>query len=296
MAVTVNPPRMVSFWGGEVTWLERLCARSMVEAGHSLTIYSYEPHALREADLPAEIRDAREIMSRELFDSYREVGRFALFSDVFRLQLQLQGKGIWVDLDCYVVKQLRPAGEYVFGLLAPGKLNGAVLGLPATSPMALDYISAISAVPLRTPWATFRRRLKRNLEILAGRPLPRPKDQTNIGPRALTYFAKKHDVMKHAVPQDVFYPVASKHATVFAAADDRAARAAITDRTVIVHLWRTMLKEAGLLDNLPPPTSYLGQCCQRFGLTDRNLAILAEAHRGASGLSGIHTPADSAPR
>ncbi len=87
--------------------------------------------------LGVEIRDAREIMSRELFDSYKAVGRFALFSDVFRLQLQLQEKGVWVDLDCFLVKPLRPAGEYVFGILVPGKLNGAVLGLPAKSAMAL---------------------------------------------------------------------------------------------------------------------------------------------------------------
>lgn len=105
------------------------------------------------------------------------------------------------------LKPLAPATPYVFGRVYGDKLNGAILGLPAGDPMVDDYMNAINAVPLRTPWATMRRRLWRDLEILAGYPMPPPAVQTNIGPRALTYFAKMHGILSHAVARDVFYPI-----------------------------------------------------------------------------------------
>jgi hypothetical protein len=194
-----------------------------------------------------------------MFESFRSVGRHALFSNIFRLALQRQNKGIWVDLDCYFLKALQPSSDYVFGLIIPGKLNGAVLGLPFECPMAEEYMTAITAVPLRTPWATWRRRVAREIEILLGKPLPHPSTQTNIGPRALTYFAKRHGLMGFAVAQHVFYPLATRDAWLLVQSDDRPVSRSIKEDTVIVHLWHGQLKKLGLLERLPPKASYLGQ-------------------------------------
>src|SRR5690606_18370024 len=103
---------------------------------------------------------------------------------------------IWVDLDCLMLKPTMPESEHVFGFLSK-KLNNAVLRLPADSPIIDDYIQTVTADPLRTPWSTFRRRAMREIEIVFGRSQPRASVRTNIGPRALTYFAKKHDLLRH---------------------------------------------------------------------------------------------------
>ncbi len=259
--------QLTSYWEGPVGWMERLCVRSMRRAGHPLTIYSYLPEALSKEGLDADVADAREIVPAEHpINRYREVGRYALMSNLFRLELQRQSRGIWVDLDCLFLKPLMPKSPYVFGRVVGPKLNGAVLGLPAGAPMVEDYMSAITAVPLRTPWATPRRRLWRNLEILAGYPMPPPAVQTNIGPRALTYFARKHGVHTNAVARDVFYPVGTTDAHILVDADDRKARATLTENTVIVHLWHGQLKKVDLLRPTPPTTSLVGQAMRENAL------------------------------
>lgn len=262
----MSAAQLVSFWEGPVSWLELLCTRSIVSAGHPLKIYSYKPDILRNSGIDGDICDAREVLPEQTIENFRRVGRFPLFANMFRLELQRQGKGIWVDLDCYFLAELKPLSPYVFGLVTPRKLNNAVLGLPAGSLMAEEYMAAITAVPLRMPWATLRRRLVREFEILMGRALPHPSKQTNIGPRALTYFAEKHDLMRHAVPMDVFYPIATNNALSLVASDDRKVRHCLTERTVLVHLWHATLKKHGALVELPSPTSYLGEACRRLGI------------------------------
>lgn len=259
--------QLASYWEGPAGWMERLCVRSMLRHGHPLTIYSYKPDAVRALDLGADVQDARDIVpENHPINRYRAVGHFALMSNLFRLELQRQSRGIWVDLDCLFLKPLAPTSPYVFGRVAGLKLNGAVLGLPAGAPMVEDYMSSITAVPLRTPWATLRRRLWRDLEILTGHPMPPPAVQTNIGPRALTYFAKKHGVLSHAVARDVFYPVGTSDAHILVDSDDRKSRAAITDKTVIVHLWHGQLKKIDLLKPTPPASSYVGKSLKEHGL------------------------------
>ena len=254
----MNTPALVSFWEGPISWIERLCVRSVLNAGHRLTIYTYDPQMLRKSGIEGDICDAREVLAECTVESFRSVGRHALFSDLFRLELQRQNKGIWVDLDCYFLKPLLPTSDYVFGLIIPGKLNGAVLGLPLGCPMAEEYMRAITTVPLRTPWATWRRRLVREAEILLGKPVPHPSKQTNIGPRALTHFATRYGLMKYAVAQHVFYPIATNDACLLVQPDDRPVHRSIREDTLIVHLWHGQLKKLGFTERLPPKGSYLG--------------------------------------
>jgi hypothetical protein len=261
---------LVSYWEGPVTWVERLCVASMLRHGHELIVYSYDPEALRGYAVGAEIRDAREVVTeRHNAHRYRAAGKSWLFSDLFRLELQLQDRGIWVDLDCYLIKPLVPRSEYVFGLMSPKKLNGAVLGLPSDCPMIGEFIAGITADPLRTPWASFRRRLRRDIEILLGQSQPHPSAVGgSIGPRALTYFVRKHDLLKHAMPQDAYYPLAVEEAPLLVDPDPSGVAAKLTAETVLIHLWRSQIAHLGLLNRLPPATSYLGEACARLGVSD----------------------------
>jgi hypothetical protein len=240
----------------------------MLRHGHHLTVYTYDPEALSGCNLGAEIRDAREVVpERHLAHRYRAAGKFWLFSDLFRLELQLQGKGIWIDLDCYLIKPLVPLSEYVFGLMSLKKLNGAVLRLPSDCPMIGDFAAAITADPLRTPWASLRRRLRRDIEILMGQSQPHPSAVGgSIGPRALTYFVRKHDLLKHAMPPDVYYPLAVEEAPLLVNPDPSGVAAKLTARTILIHLWRSHIDHLGLVSRLPPATSYMGEACARLGV------------------------------
>jgi len=258
--------QLVSFWDGPVSWVERLCAASMVQHGHPLTIFTYDPDALAQYDFSAQIRDAREVVPETDFaQRYRAAGRYAMFSNLFRLHLQRQQKGIWVDLDCYMVKPLMPESDYVFGLQSEKKLNGAVLGLPPDSPMTNAYLAAITADPMHTPWAPIMRRLRREGEILLGRSQPDVSAKTKIGPGALTYFARKHGVLDHALPKDAFYAIPPNAAGLLADPADPVSDRLNSD-TVIVHVWNTKLRKLGLLEKTPPPSSYLGKACEQYDI------------------------------
>lgn len=263
----MNNAQLVSFWDGPVTWVERLCAASMLQHGNPLAIYTYDPEALTKLNLGGEIRDARDVTPESHpVQRYRAGRRYAMFANLFRLYLQRESKGIWVDLDCYMLKPFAAKSDYVFGYASPGKLNNAVLRLPADCPMIEEYISAVTADPLRTPWSTLRRRVARDVEILLGRSQPRMEVRTNIGPRALTYFAKRHGVISHAKPKEAFYAIANRETNQMFLPDDT-----VSDRLSpgadLLHLWRGRIKRLGHLAELPPATSYLGKACKQYGIT-----------------------------
>lgn len=258
---------VISYWEGPVSWLERLCLQSVLDAGNTITIYSYDPDSLQRIGFHDDIRDARDIIPEDnIYFRYIQNKRYTLFTNLFRLVAQLQRLGTWVDLDCYFVKKFAITNEYYFGWVSDRKLNGAVLHLPPESDMARDYLDGISQVPLRTPWSTWRRRLMREVEILAGQELPKPKTRSNIGPRALTYYAIKHGKIDQAQPCDVLYPVPSRDAPCLTHFDDRKAREMISERTTIVHAWQGKLKRTGQLKDIPAPSSYLGEAWKRHGL------------------------------
>lgn len=255
--------QLASFWDGPVSWVERLCTASMRHQGHHLIIYSYDPKALATHKLPAEIRDAREIVpTTDIIQRYRSAQIFAMFANYFRLSVLQHRQGPWIDLDCYMLKPLT-ASDYVFGYSSPWKLNNAVLALPAGSPIILEYMAAIRADPLHLPWASFGRWAKRELEILFGRPVPEVGMRTNVGPRALTYFAKRHGVIKYAQPEDVYYVIPTANTDLFFEPNDKVTER-LTSRTVLVHLWKGRIRRDGHLSRPLPATSFLGKACKKY--------------------------------
>lgn len=256
-----------SYWDGPISWLERLSVASILEHGHTLTIYSYNPDELAKTGIHTDIRDAREVIAED-DPSYRYIParRFTLFTNVFRLVAQMKSIGLWVDLDCVFLKEYKLKDEYVFGWLSDVKLNGAVLKLPKDCDMTEDYHKGISAMPLRTPWSTFRRRIQREIEILIGQIEPSLATRTNIGPRALTYYARRHDTIRHAQEKSVFYPLRSGEAPHLTTLDDTFARSSVKENTIIMHAWQGKLKRENCLASIPAASSYLGPFCKKYGI------------------------------
>ncbi len=261
------PQHIFAYWDGPLSWLERLSVASILDHGHTLTIYSYHPEELAKSGIHTDIRDAREVIPED-DPSYRYIParRFTLFTNVFRLAAQMKSLGIWVDLDCLFLKELELKNEYLFGWLSDIKLNGAILKLPPDSEMTLDYHKGISAMPLRTPWSTLRRRLQRDFEIVIGQKEPSLKTRTNIGPRALTYYARRHNKISLAQEKSVFYPRRSGEAAHLTTADDSFAQASVTENTIIMHAWQGRLNRENCLAEIPVESSYLGHFCKKYDI------------------------------
>jgi hypothetical protein len=242
----------------------------MREAGHPVILFGHDVAALEREGLDAsEIHDAREILAEDHpANRYRQAGAFQHFADVFRLELLRQGRGVWADMDCLMLKPIAPKEDYLFGRFNGDTLNNAVLMLPQGSAVLEAYYAGVTAVPFRMPWSTPQRRLRRNLAILFGESLPDPKSRTNIGPRALTYYVKRHGLFERAEPVTSFYPVGSRDAHVLVEANDQTARFLIDEgEPFVVHTWHGNLRHIGALSQLPPPTSYLGQAWTRLGMS-----------------------------
>ncbi len=261
--------KLVTYWDGPVSWLERLSIASMLAAGHEVEVFARDVAGLRRQNLHHAIVDVREVMAEHpMADLYRRRGNHAFYADYLRLMLMEQSRGIWTDADCIFRRPITPPpGEedYVFGWLSQRRINNAVLHIPARSELLRVYLDALNRVPIRAPWATGHIRVKRELEILIGKTIPFDPDRLAIGPRALTYFIRRLGLEDRASPRDTFYPLSDDQAHLLTDPDDRAATALIGPGTVAVHAWRGKLWSIGQ-SACPAPTSWLGRLCRELSV------------------------------
>lgn len=257
-----------TYWDGSVSWLERLSLSSVRHAGFDLTIYTYEPQALRAQLSGFDVVDIREVVpDQHIAYVYRQQrGGLRVFSDIARLYMLQQKRGIWTDADCIFQNSVATKSDYMFGWISSKRINNAVLYLPASSAILDDYLKSVTALPLRAPWATWRVQLFRELEILWHGKIPRDAGRSSIGPRALTHFVTKHRLRDFAAAREVYYPLLEHEADKLVRADDRACRAALTVDTQIIHAWQGTLKDFGALKDLPPQSSFAAAELKRIGL------------------------------
>jgi hypothetical protein len=257
-----------TYWDGTITWLERLCLSSVIGAGFKLKIFTSDPLALRAQLSGFDVIDIREIVpDGHIAYLYREQrGGLRVFSDIARLYMLRQAIGIWTDADCLFQPEVNTQRAYMFGWISPKRLNNAILYLPPHSAVLDDYLTAVTALPLRSPWATWRVRLFREIEILWHGKVPRDAGRSSIGPRALSHFVRKHGLLDQAVAQHVYYPLLEREAGLLVAADDRACRAKISAQTEIIHAWQGTLKGMGVLEQPPSSGSFAAAEIKRIGL------------------------------
>ncbi len=255
-------PRLNSLWVGErLGYIETLCLQSALALGHPFTLYSYTPEKLRGLPTGVELRDAREVMSRERLVSYADSGSFALGANFFRYELLAKGLGYWVDMDFCFLKPLDFERDYVFGWEYENWINNALLLAPPESAMARDLCN-LPRTNWRPPWYGPRSTLLYYWKRLTKGDIKvedMPWGTFSAG--LVTYVAKKCGVAAQAQPPSVFYPIRWKEARmVFGPAD--AVEEKIGADTVAVHLWHSRLID--LLDKPPPAGSYLDKLCRRY--------------------------------
>ena len=260
--------RIAALWiGGDLSFLEQLCLKSFVDAGHHVTLYRYEP--IGNAPGGVEQADAARILPRDGILRHARTGSPALHSDLFRYHLlAAEDRVIWADTDAYCLRPFRTATGHFHGWETKTGINGGVLALPQDSQTLaalLDFTSDPHAIP---PWV--RGPTRRALE--AARDAGTPVHAADMawgawGPHALTHFLMQTGEARHSLPIAALYPVPfrDRNALLRPGAD---MAGYITDETVSIHFYGRRIRSRLLagFDGVPRPRSLLGQLLRKHGI------------------------------
>ncbi len=191
---------------GGLSFMEQLCLKSFVDAGHHVTLYHYGP--LENVPDKIELADANDILPAQDFLLNERTGSPALHSDLFRYKLLEQAdRMIWADTDAYCVKRFETKNGHFYGWESEKRINGGVLGLPkdsATLDALLEFTKDEFPIP---PWygPGYIRVLEEAHE--AGKPVHVSELPWGVwGPHALTHFLHVTGEAKYALPTTGLYP------------------------------------------------------------------------------------------
>ncbi|SNX74297.1 hypothetical protein SAMN05878503_12137 [Cereibacter ovatus] len=274
--------QIAALWiGGDLSFLEQLCLKSFLDAGHHVRLYSYEP--IGNAPEGVEMSDAAGILPRADILRHERTHSPALHSDLFRYRLlAAEDRTIWADTDAYCVKRFQTPTGHFFGWESDKHINGGVLGLPPDS-AALAELLDFTADPYAIPdWFEPAERDRLAALREAGTPVHAGEMPWGVwGPHALTHFLHRTGEARHALPRVALYPFAYRdRALMLRPGLDPAPY--VTDETFSIHFYgrrmRARLREK--FDGLPRPRSLIGQLLKRHGI-DPALAPLPPALHAA---------------
>lgn len=260
--------RIAALWiGGDLSYLEQLCLKSFLDAGHHLTLYSYEP--IGNAPDGVDHADARDILPLAGFLRHGRTGSPALHSDLFRYHLLAKcDRTIWADTDAYCVKRFKTETGHFFAWESETGVNGGVLGLPKDSETLgrlLDFTSDEYAIP---PWYSRKHRKELEARKVAGDPLHAGEMPWGVwGPHALTHFLGETGEIRHALPRATLYPFEYKDRRLLLrpGVDESAY---VTDETCSIHFYGRRMRSQLLAkwDGVPRPRSVVGRLLRKHGI------------------------------
>jgi hypothetical protein len=233
--------------------LERACIRSVLSQGHRLVLWCYDlPDGVPEG---VELGDASEVVPRTRIIRHHS-GSVSLFSNLFRYELQRQGRGTWLDIDHYLLKPIEGEQPYLLTEDEPGRLNNAVLRTPADSPL-LPPLIALFEEKIVPPWLRPRARVAAHWRrLLTGRTGLSRMPWGSTGPAAITAVARRLGMAGLAAPPDAYSPVVWENAH-WILDPTLGLEEKITPRTIAVHLWNERIKH--FKDRPAPAGSFLAR-------------------------------------
>lgn len=260
--------RIASLWiGGDLSYLEQLCLKSFLDAGHHVTLYRYDP--IGNAPAGVEQADARTILPQRDFLRHGRTGSPALHSDLFRYHMLAKcDRTIWADTDAYCVRRFRSETGHFFAWESEHGVNGGVLGLPRDSEALarlLDFTADEYAIP---PWYGAGTRAELEARKAAGDPVHAGEMPWGVwGPHALTHFLKETGEIRHALPRAALYPFEYKDRRLMLrpGIDEHAY---VTEETFSIHFYGRRMRSRLLAvsDGVPRPRSLVGRLLRRHGI------------------------------
>ena len=195
---------------GPLSFLEQLCVKSFVDAGHEVWLYHYED--IFNVPEGVTLKDANDILPQTGFLVHERTGSPALHSDLFRYHmLNKVDNIIWADTDAYCCKPFVTETGHFFGWESPKHINGGVLGLPQDSEalrLLIEFTSDEFSIP---PWYDDERKAELQKAKDAGNPVHAGEMTWGVwGPHAVTHFLHVTGEHKYAFPVTGLYPVPFK--------------------------------------------------------------------------------------
>ena len=236
-------PVIQMFWhGAPLSRVERLSLASFVHHGHAVHLYAYEP--IEGVPPGVTMRNAGEILARELIFQHRRTRSIAPFADWFRYRLLSERGGIWADTDVVCLKPFDYAQPRVFGWQDDELINNAVIGLPAGDPLA-SWMAAACESPNRwLPYDDFDMRVRK-----LQRRFLRGNHRGDIrwgesGPIGLTHAIEHFGCIAEALPAWHFYPVPHERFRSLFESPVHAGDIRLDDSRA-VHLWNNLIEREG---------------------------------------------------
>jgi hypothetical protein len=265
-------PTIGALWiGGSLTWLEQLCLKSFLAHGHEVLLFTYGD--VRNVPDGIKICDGREIIDTEDFLLHGRTQSVALFSDLFRFHMIKAIPGIiYVDTDVFCLKPLDFEDPYLIGYEGYNnerswRLNGAILRLPQESQILSGMLEFMEDEYPRPNWIPRRVRAEMKARYEAGDPMHVSELPWGVwGPLGISAFARQTGEYKHAKALDVLYPVPFPERRKLLKRPMKTL-AYLTENSVTIHMWAPIKKVAASQhDGLCPPSSYIGQQLQKYGI------------------------------
>jgi len=262
-------PTIAMFWDGPpLGFIERLCSKSFVDAGHPVVMFSYGkldglPNGIETAPASDILPDPKSIVRHE------RTGSPAPHSDKFRYHLLAKNDGLlWADTDAYCLKPFVPTDGYFFGRETEKVVASGVMALPAQSPTLgalIEFCEDEYAIP---PWMMPRHRQEMEERAEAGDPMHVSEMPWGAwGPKALSHYLRKHDEFRHALPPHVLYPVPFEDRRIYFREAWKTWKR-VQEDTVSIHFYGRRVRERlwNRFKGTPPEGSVLAELAERHGV------------------------------
>lgn len=260
--------QIAQLWiGGNLSYLEQLCAVSFRDAGHHVKMYTYGGVG----NIPdgIEVADANEIMPLGNVIAHKRTGSPAPQADKWRYNMLAKSdRTIWADTDAYCVKKFTSANGHFHGWESAHHINNGVVGLPADSDTLaglIDFTSDEYAIP---DWFDEDLKAEMRAKKQAGNPVHVGEQKWGVwGPQALTHFLHKTGEHKHAMPIEALFPVSFKKRRLMLKPDLDLSHY-ITDNTLSIHFWgrRMRMRIIEAEGGEPHPDSLIGKLIKKHGI------------------------------
>ncbi|MGB0505427.1 MAG: hypothetical protein ACPGGK_04455 [Pikeienuella sp.] len=252
---------------GALSFLEQLCIKSFIDAGHHTILYKYgEVTGIPDG---VEVRDANEVLPQSGFLIHERTGSPALHSDLFRYKMLERGdRIIWADTDAYAARKFETPNGHFYGWESKKHVNGGVLGLPPDSDTLrelLEFTSDEFSIP---DWYDEELKAEYRAAAEAGKPVHAGEMRWGVwGPHAVTHFLKKTGEIKYALPQSGLYPFTFKERRLMLRPGYDVTRK-IADDTFSIHFYgRRMRKRIIEAEGgAPHPESLIGRLLTEHGV------------------------------
>lgn len=252
---------------GPLSFLEQLCVKSFMDAGHHTVLYKYgEVTGIPDG---VEVRDANEVLPQSGFLIHERTGSPALHSDLFRYKmLEREDRMIWADTDAYAARKFETPNGHFYGWESKHHVNGGVLGLPPDSDTLrelLEFTADEFSIP---DWYDDKTKAEYRAAAEAGKPVHAGEMKWGVwGPHAVTHFLKKTGEIKYALPQSGLYPFTFKERRLMLRPEYDVTRK-VKDDTFSIHFYgRRMRKRIVEAEGgAPHPQSLIGRLLTEHGV------------------------------